>query len=240
MGQIANQKALELAHKANEGIKKSKHGNLILMLVLLVISIAFTIIVCTVDRQAIGPDGTVVGLATINGSFAEAAGLNLTWDKISDVAMIIAILTAVSFMIVGFIQLVKRKSLKKVDSVIWILAAMYVIVVALYVLFDKVVVINLRPVLLPDELELESSFPSTHVLVICTIMATASSAWNKLCGEKHATLVNILRLISILTMAIAVAGRLISGVHWFTDIAGAALYSCFLISVYEFLLGKSK
>lgn len=239
MGQIANQMAVEGIYKVKDKIDKSKNGKLILVIVLAVISSVFTALLFTVDRQAIGPNGSVVGLATINAAVRDKVGLNLTWDKISDVAMILAVVTALSFAVIGLIQLIKRKSIKKVDKLILILATVYVIIACVYIVFDMLVVVNYRPFLLPDETELEASFPSSHVLVIFTIMSTAITAWDKLFSEKR-VFINILRLVSILVMAVAVASRVLSGVHWFTDIAGALLYSCVIISLFDFAIDKFK
>jgi hypothetical protein len=56
------------------------------------------------------------------------------------------------FAVLGLCQLVKRKSIRKVDFRILLLGAFYMIVIALY-LFSEFVVIHYRPVMLSQSLE---------------------------------------------------------------------------------------
>lgn len=205
-------------------------------------TLIYTIFTAVIDRKAIGPNGTKVGFSHLNGSFSEAIGYNPIWDKITDVTMVIAILVAVSFVALGVMQLVKRKNVFKVDKCILAMAALYIIVVILYIFFDKVA-INYRPILMEGETEPEASFPSTHVLVICTILGAALIAWKRLLGQvetfigiESKKLFSILRIAVVIVMAIAVGGRLIAGVHWMTDIFAGCLFSAALISLYVSVL----
>ena len=118
--------------------------------VYLVTTIIYTLLVMNVDKAAIGPNGTEVGFSKLNGFFAGKFGYNALCDKITDVALLIAILTAAGFAFHGLLQLIKGKSLLKVDKKIYGLALVYVVVVVLYVFFDKVP-LNYRPVIVPGE-----------------------------------------------------------------------------------------
>ena len=132
-------------------MKKRGYGKTIL---LFIISIIYTVLVTFVDKQTIGPEGTSVGFSAINKVFLDLISYNPMWDKITDLMLMIAILTAVYFAATGFIQLVKEKRpLAEIDKDILIMGFLYVILVIMYVLFDKVP-FNYRPVLLPDEVEL--------------------------------------------------------------------------------------
>ncbi|MCR4617708.1 MAG: phosphatase PAP2 family protein [Lachnospiraceae bacterium] len=215
-----------------------KKKSLATAIVMTVITMIYTALVYFVDRKPIGPNDTQVGFAWLNGSFRDAVGLNLTLDKITDIFMLLAIAVAASFAIVGLVMLIKRKSLLKVDKMIWGLAVVYIVVAVLYVVFDKVA-LNYRPFLMPDETELESSFPSSHVFVICTIMSTAIVAWDSLLSKK-AGLANALRAVAIIIMIASFCGRLISGVHWFTDIIGGALYAASLTAIYSAVMDRIK
>jgi undecaprenyl-diphosphatase len=216
-------------------MEKRKYG-VIASGCLFVLSIVYTVLVSVVDKAPIGPNETSVGFSAMNKAFADAIGLNLTWDKITDLFMGIALLVALSFVVIGFIQLIQRKSLLKVDKAILVLAGVYVLVVILYVVFDKFA-LNYRPYLLPDETELEASFPSSHVLVICTILSTAISAWSVIFYEKK-VLFNVLRFCAIIVMLLAVAGRALAGVHWITDIIAGVIYSATIACIYMTILVK--
>ena len=68
-----------------------------------------------VDVAPIGPQGTSIGLSHLNRAVFEWFGVDLLWYHITDWLGIAAILTALLFAVTGFVQLVKRKSLMKVD-----------------------------------------------------------------------------------------------------------------------------
>ena len=141
-------------------MKKRGYGKTIL---LFIISIIYTVLVTFVDKQTIGPEGTSVGFSAINKVFLDLISYNPMWDKITDLMLMIAILTAVYFAATGFIQLLKEKRpLAEIDKDILIMGFLYVILVIMYVLFDKVP-INYRPVILDEGLE--PSYPSTHDLM---------------------------------------------------------------------------
>ncbi len=209
---------------------EKKNTSLLTTIILAVVTGIYTVLVCTVNKAPVGPEGTSVGFSSMNKAFADAIGFSPLWDKITDVMMIAAILAAVSFVVLGVMQLVKKKSVLKVDKAILALAAVYIVVVVLYVFFDKVP-INYRPIIMPDETSPEASFPSTHTLVICTILSTAIVAWDRVFSDKK-TICNILKIAAIAVMVIGVAGRIIAGVHWITDIIAGLLFSATLTAAY--------
>ena len=98
---------------------------------------------------------------------------------------------------------------------------------AFYV-FCEVVVINYRPVILEEGLE--ASYPSSHTVLVCCVMTTAIMQCVRLI--KHEMLRNTAVLFSALMIVIMVVGRLLSGVHWFTDIVGGILLSVALVWLY--------
>ncbi len=209
---------------------EKKNTSLLTTIILAVVTGIYTVLVCTVNKAPVGPEGTSVGFSSMNKAFADAIGFSSLWDKITDVMMIAAILAAVSFVVLGVMQLVKKKSVLKVDKAILALAAVYIVVVVLYVFFDKVP-INYRPIIMPDETAPEASFPSTHTLVICTILSTAIVAWDRVFSDKK-MICNILKIAAIAVMVIGVAGRIIAGVHWITDIIAGLLFSATLTAAY--------
>ncbi len=189
--------------------------------------VALTVAVKVIDVKEIGPNSSEIGLATVNRAVRDFFGLNMIWYDITDVLGIVAIVVALGFAVLGLCQLIKRRSIKKVDIDIIILGFFYVAVLLIYVFFE-ICVINYRPCLL--EGELEASFPSSHTMLTVCIMSTAIYQAVKKIKNMP------LRIVSVVTagliMAVTVVGRMISGVHWFTDIVGGLLLSGALILVY--------
>ena len=176
------------------------------------------------DVAAIGPEESKIGFSTINKAVFEFFGTNNTWDKITDI--LIAILGAASFAVLGCSQLAKHKKLAEVDKEIRALGGLYVVMGVLYVLFEKIVVVNCRPVL-EDDGTLESSFPSTHTLISCVALWSAVVLIGRYIKNK--TVANILRVVAIvLSLAISI-GRLAAGKHWLTDVCGGYLLSACLV-----------
>lgn len=202
--------------------------------VMLFVTILFSVLTYVVDRKPIGYDGTSVGFSSINGLFAGSFGYNPVMDTLSDIAMYLSFLVVAAFAFIGVMQLIRGKSLSKVDKTIIGLGILYVVVAVLYVAFDKIP-INYRPILQPGETELETSFPSTHTLVICTVLGSGIVALKRLL--KNEMTVRVLKIAFIAIMAIGVCSRLFAGVHWLTDIVAGLLFSVTLVSLYTAWIG---
>ena len=208
---------------------KLKKNSLTKPLCLLLVTVIFSVLTAFVDRAAIGPEDTSVGFASLNGAVANILGYNGVFDKISDLVMVLAFLVAASFAVMGLITLVKTKSIAKVGKTILGLGVLYLVVAIIYVAFDKIP-INYRPLLQPGETELETSFPSSHTLVICSVFGSAIIAWKRLFSGKN--YVQILNIAAIVLMVVGVCARLLAGVHWATDIVAGILFSLTLVSFY--------
>ena len=192
--------------------------------------IFFSLWIRLFDVQPVGPEGSSIGFAGLNVAVHELFGMHLFWYKLTQLLGVAAITVAAVFAVVGFIQLVQRKSLLKVDKKILMLGVIYILVILLYVLFEKVP-FNYRPVVLDPAEGLEPSYPSTHTMIILTIFGTAIGV----IGDylKNAKLVLLLKIICLVIMAVTIVGRLICGVHWFTDIAGGVIISLFFINLFK-------
>ena len=186
-----------------------------------------TLLVLKVDVQPIGPNSSTIGLATINQLIWNLTGENIIWYHITDWLGLVEIFTAFSFAVFGLIQLIKRKSLLKVDPDIYILGAFYILVIVCYCFFE-INIVNYRPVLMNGYLE--ASYPSSHTMIICCLMGTAMLQFKS--RIKNKIVLRIVNTISMAIIIVTVIGRLISGVHWFSDIIGGLLLSGALIMLY--------
>lgn len=194
---------------------------------LLILFIIYTAAIMSIDVKSIGPNASLVGFATINGWIHNLVGVNMLLYDITDWASIVALFVAVGFGILGLVQLIKRKSIARVDSSILVLGGFYLLVISAYLFFEFHVV-NYRPVLINGFLE--ASYPSSTTMLVMCIMPTAMMQFRRLIKDKKISrLIN--RFCSLFTVFM-VGGRLLSGVHWFTDIFGGALLSAALVMLY--------
>ena len=196
------------------------------------------LLVKAVDVAAVGPEGTKIGLSKVNVAVHNLFGEHLGWYKVTNVLGYLAILVGLCFAAIGALQLVYRRSILKVDKEILLLGCLYVVTVILYVFFEKVVV-NYRPILMPGGEGPEASFPSSHTVLSCVILGSGLTLLKKY-AKKSKTLQLVLTVVFAVMLALIVAGRLLSGVHWFTDILGGILLSVALLNGYEALLKLCK
>ena len=200
--------------------------NFLVSTILILLAIAFTLSVKLVDVQAVGPNESEIGFATVNQFVFNATGVNMIWYHITDWLGLVPIGFALAYAIIGAFQLIKRKSLFKVDKEIIALGIFYIVVIAVYLFFESYV-INYRPVLMYGFLE--ASYPSSHTLMVVCI-CTSSIMVNKVLFDNKFT--HGMNVLSIAIIAVTVLGRLISGVHWFTDILGGLIISSALLMPY--------
>ena len=161
----------------------------------------------------------------------ESIGENSLFKAITDILGYFALALVGIYALIGLYQLVNRKSFFKVDKEIIALGGFYIIVLALYVLFEKVV-INYRPIL--EDGKLAASYPSSHTLL--TLCVCISAIWiNKKLFKSD--MIKIFNAILLIVAAVTVIGRLLSGVHWFTDIIGGIIISSALLMLFRTVLG---
>ena len=177
--------------------------------------------------QPIGPNGACVAYAQINQAVHELFGVHWVLYHITDWAGVVAILIAFGFFVLGLVQWIQRKRIWQVDSSILVLGVFYVFVFSCYAFFEFHV-INRRPVLINDILE--ASYPSSTTMLAMCVLPTAMMQFHRLIG--NATIRKTVNILCGLFTAFMVIGRLICGVHWFTDILGGVLFSVAAIMLY--------
>ncbi len=196
-------------------------------LVLFILFGILTWALVNVDVQPIGPEASTIGLASINKIVDDWIGTSEFWYKTTEIFGYLGILTALGFALIGFLQLISRKSLFKIDSSIILLGIFYILIIGIYILFEKVI-INYRPVIIDGELV--ASFPSTHTMMILSIMGMGIIQFGRMIGDK--TKLKIVNTLSIVIILVTIIGRMLSGVHWFTDILGGILISLALVFLF--------
>ena len=187
----------------------------------------WTAAVRIVDVRPIGPEGSTVGFAAANGFVHSLTGVHMSLYVLTDWLGLIPIGAAAGFALLGLVQWIRRKSLWKVDRSLLALGGFYLAVMAAYVCFEMCVV-NYRPVLIDGRLE--ASYPSSTTMLVLCVMPTAAMQLNARMrdGALRRCVVFAINAFTILM----VAGRLLSGVHWFSDIIGGALLSAGLVMMY--------
>ena len=211
-----------------------KKRNFIISILLLISSIIFIVLLKNIDIKCDAVNNSCIGFSTINQFIFNKIGVNMTWYVITDWLGIIPILMSMVYAIIGLKQLIKRKSIRKIDKEIIILGIFYIVVILIYILFEKYI-INYRPILMNGFLE--ASFPSSHTLMTICLCGSSIIINNRLFKNKFTKIVNV---ISLFIIIITIIGRLISGVHWFTDIIGGILISSFLLMLFYSILNFNK
>lgn len=214
---------------------KNAGKRLIMAMAFGVAFILWTWILCVLDVQTIGPNGTAVGLATLNGVIHRLTGVCMPVYTITDWLGLVPVAIGFGFALLGLSQWLRRKSLFKVDWDLLALGGFYLLMLAVYLLFETVV-INYRPVLINGYLEV--SYPSSTTLLVLCVMPTT---WLQLQHRmKRGWLLWWLKAGIVFFIVFMVAGRLLAGVHWLTDIVGGSLLAACLVNVYAFVCDLKK
>lgn len=187
----------------------------------------WTLLVCFVDVQTIGPLDSAVGLASLNGMFHNLTGVHMVLYIVTDWLGLVPIAVALGFAILGLVQWIRRKKLSKVDFNILVLGGFYFVTMVAYILFEYLA-INFRPVLINGILE--KSYPSSTTMLVICVMSTAMMQLNGRIKNKVSRWC-VMSICAAFTVFMVI-GRMISGVHWITDIIGGMLLSTALVTLY--------
>lgn len=216
-------------------MKKTSGKLLGIASVLLAAFVLWTVAVCQIDVQPIGPNGSSVGFAGLNGWVHDLTGVHMGLYVLTDWLGLVPMGFVLGFAVLGLVQWMRRRKLFRVDHDILLLGGFYLLVLILYLVFETVAV-NARPVLIDGRLE--ASYPSsTTMLVLCVIPTAMMQLRARIRNTKVRTIV--LTILAVFT-ACMVVGRLIAGVHWFTDIIGGVLLGAGLVALYDAIEKKMK
>ena len=209
-------------------MKRKAKTHCILGVALLAVFVLFTLSLRVVDLQPIGPEGSVVAYGRLNQWARDLIGVNMTLYQITDWVSLSVAAVPVGFAAVGLTQWLRRKSIRKVDGGILVLGGLYIAVFAVYGFFE-INAINYRPVLIGGVLE--PSYPSSTTMLALCILPTAMIRLRRMIGNRRVR--NTTNLLCGLLTVFLLVGRLLSGVHWLTDILGGLLFSAAVILLYS-------
>lgn len=188
----------------------------------------WTVLIKTVDVRPVGQNGSSIGFAWLNTKFFAATGVHMVLYTVTDWLGLVPVCVCAVFGIIGFCQMIKRKSLAKVDGDIMLLGVYYAAVILGYLIFEMLP-INYRPILIDGVAE--ASYPSSTTLLVLSVMPTLSFEAKR--RIKNAAAAAVIAYLTAVFSAFTVMGRLVSGVHWFTDIFGGVLLSGGLFCIYK-------
>ena len=210
---------------------KQTNKSLLCSILTTILFIIFTIFVKVVDVKLIPTTATFVGFGTLNLWFHQLTKENLFLYKQGDWLSIIPLLICVVYALIGCYQLIKRKSIFKVDYNLLILGFYYVLLLGVYLLFE-VIPVNYRPILINGALEV--SYPSSTTLLVLCIMKTFAYNIKIYLNDKQSKriIISLTMIYSIFMIII----RILSKVHWITDIIGAILLSNALYYLYQYFI----
>lgn len=196
--------------------------------ILFALFVLFTLLVKFFDVSTAGESNTDVGFSSINSFFFDLFKNNSFsnfWYKLSECLGYFALLTPVVFACIGFCQLLKNKKISLIDKRLFLLAFFYVIVFFFYLIFE-IIVINYRPILIDGSLE--ASYPSSHTILSVCLLGSSVMYFKRFISSNK--ILNYIYSIVACAFIIAIlAGRILSSMHWFTDVFGGVILSVSLL-----------
>ena len=194
----------------------------------LLLFLIWTMLVMNYDVQNIGVNGSSVGFAVLNSTVHKLFGTDMALYFITDWLGLVPVFICLCIAFFGMCQLFKRKDLFRVDFDILILGIYYIIVFSIYLSFEMIP-INYRPILINGAMEV--SYPSSTTLLVLSIMPTLCFQIKRRVSNR--TVVQMICIFSYLFSAFMAVCRLVSGVHWFSDILGSVFISFGLFYIYK-------
>ncbi|MBQ3320955.1 phosphatase PAP2 family protein [Candidatus Saccharibacteria bacterium] len=157
----------------------------------------------------------------------------MQWELITNIILISSFITLGIFVILGLIQWITRKSLKKVDKQLRWMPLPLVLMAFTYFLFDKVIILATRP-----NGSGEPSFPSTHVLVVTTIYFIVTIVLPKYVESRKIRLV--LEILILILVSLTCTGRVLAGLHTPIDVIGGLIFAFAYSEIYYQIIKNRK
>ncbi|MCR5350055.1 MAG: phosphatase PAP2 family protein [Acholeplasmatales bacterium] len=203
---------------------KKIFNNYFIIGIVLLFMFGLMIVLLQFDTAKLGINESEVGLQTINKKFLPNDTSSM-WDDLSDLVLYSAIVVLCIFAVKGLLSLFDTGNLFKVEKELLVFGFSIVFIIALWILFDFVIVINNRPYF-----ENESSFPSTHVLLV-TYISLYTVLYVSRKDDYKSYLIPVSIIGAILSLLVFI-GRIKSGNHFFTDCLGAVIlaFAIFFVS----------
>ena len=198
----------------------------VLGLTALVAFVIWTLVVTFVDVNR-------VGLSHVNQFFWQLCGTSAIWKQLTDVLGFCLVGIVLVFIFWQVEQWICRKSWRRIDKNLLLLNVICLGLVITYIFFE-IVVINVRPE--SGNGIIKASYPSSHVMLFATLLPIL--IWQVWYYIKSRFWCVVLTVILWTILVIGVVGRLLSGVHWFTDIVAGVLISCFWVGLYVTLVNQ--
>lgn len=155
----------------------------------------------------------------------------MQWEKITNIILVTAFMVFGVFMCLGLCQLFSRKSLKKVDSELLSFIPPLALMTIIYFVFDKIFVLNVRP-----DGSGESSFPSSHVMVVATIFFITALTLPKYIHQKPLRI--ILDILMLVLIVLTAVGRVLADKHWLSDVIAGLVFAAIFAGIYYLITRK--
>jgi len=157
----------------------------------------------------------------------------MQWGSITNIILAASFADLAVFAILGLYQLIKRKSLKKVDrELLWAILPLVLMAIT-YIVFDKFFILNVRP-----DGSGEPSFPSTHAMVVATIFFITAIILPKYIKSKTACA--ILDLMMVALLVFVCVGRVLANMHWISDVIGGLVFATIFATIYYLIIRRYK
>ena len=157
----------------------------------------------------------------------------MNWDKITNIILIAALAVLAVFAMLGLYQWITRKSIKKVDKNLLAMFIPLILMVIVFVIFEKVLILNTRP-----DGSGEPSFPSTHTMVSATIFALAALNLKNYIKSKPLR-ITLYIIMAILTILVPV-GRVLANKHWISDVVAGLVFAVIFAAIYYLIIRRAK
>ncbi|MBR6555818.1 MAG: phosphatase PAP2 family protein [Clostridia bacterium] len=210
-----------------------KHTACTASIVIPILFILWTVAVRTIGRQPVGPLDSTIGLSRLNIRVHNAIGVHLFLYNLTDFLSLLPLGIMALNAVNGLMQWIRRKDLRKVDRTIIALGLLYAVLFTVFITFELFPV-NFRPVLI--EGKLEASYPSSTTMLALSVMILEVQ---KIRLTYRKTRARRVAEIGLLTFGMfMVIARILSGVHWITDIIGGLLICGSLAAWYTYITDK--